>query len=116
MNTADQPIKYDGLIGDAVLRESSTALSSYNAIPIQADPALATGALITLDDDLGGLVFDGAPGHYQAVTGVIYASDAFDKPSTNSPYSYNRVASQTTLLTLLTFGYASQPTELPDLR
>src|SRR5262245_40444331 len=33
----DRPIKFDGLIGDAVLRESATAVSAYNAIPIQAD-------------------------------------------------------------------------------
>src|SRR5215831_16701115 len=31
--TNDQPIKFDGLIGDAVLRPSSAALGSYNAIP-----------------------------------------------------------------------------------
>ena len=48
VNTSDRPIKFDGLIGDAVLRVSGGALASYNAIPIQADPALANGALITL--------------------------------------------------------------------
>jgi len=101
-NTADQPIKYDGLIGNAVLREAASAVSSYNGIPIQADPALANGALITLTDN-DGLAFDGEPGHYQAVTGVIYASVAFDKPPANTPSYYSStVGAQNTLLTLLT--------------
>src|SRR5215469_15833203 len=59
INTSDQPIKFDGLIGDASLRPgrpasgsttfagSPTALASYAAIPIQADPALANAARIT---------------------------------------------------------------------
>src|SRR5882672_10262877 len=42
-NTNDQPIKFDGLIGNAVIRgpdivsagNNSTAVSAYNAIPIQ---------------------------------------------------------------------------------
>ena len=33
----DRPIKFDGLIGDAVVRPTGTAQASYNAIPIQAD-------------------------------------------------------------------------------
>jgi hypothetical protein len=32
----DQPIKFDGLIGDAVLRETTGDASAYNAIPIRA--------------------------------------------------------------------------------
>ena len=38
-----RPIKFDGLIGDAVLRETGTAVGAYTAIPIQADPFLAPG-------------------------------------------------------------------------
>src|SRR5262249_20423031 len=56
IDSADRPIKFDGLIGDAVLRPSSTAVSAYNAIPIQADSALASGALISLVG-AGSLVF-----------------------------------------------------------
>src|SRR5215813_13830662 len=70
INTSDQPIKFDGLIGDGVLRESGAALASYVGIPIQADPALANGALITLGGN-GALFFDGAAGHYKAVTGRV---------------------------------------------
>jgi hypothetical protein len=86
----DRPIKFDGLIGDAVLRASDTAVSAYTAIPIQADPALATSALITLGG-AGNLVFDGGPGHYQAVTGRIFGDVTYDA---------GRRATNLTLLTL----------------
>jgi hypothetical protein len=72
----DQPIKFDGLIGDAVLRAGSstagspTAEAGYNAIPIQADPALANGAPV-LTNGNGALLFDGLPNHYQEVTGQV---------------------------------------------
>src|SRR5262245_3009058 len=36
INNSDQPIKFDGLTGDAVIRESSTSVGAYDAIPIQA--------------------------------------------------------------------------------
>jgi hypothetical protein len=68
--TSDTPIKFDGLIGDAVVRPSGTAQAGYNAIPIQADPNLANGAAVTTNAN-GALMFDGAPGHYQAVTGQV---------------------------------------------
>ena len=68
--TSDTPIKFDGLIGDAVVRTSGTAQAGYNAIPIQADPNLANGAAVTTNAN-GALMFDGAPGHYQAVTGQV---------------------------------------------
>jgi hypothetical protein len=66
----DQPIKFDGLIGDGVLRESPTAQAGYPAIPIQADPALANAAVVTTNSN-GALLFDGAPGDYLAVTGRV---------------------------------------------
>ena len=68
--TSDTPIKFDGLNGDAVLRESGTAEAGYNAIPIQADPNLVNGAAITTNAN-GALMFDGGAGHYQAVTGQV---------------------------------------------
>src|SRR4029077_3757976 len=85
---SDTPIKFDGLIGDAHLRPGSPAspatatgaqapfagsglaLASYSAIPIQADPGLKSGAPVTTNGN-GALMFDGAPGHYLAVTGQI---------------------------------------------
>src|SRR6516225_5786297 len=74
--TSDTPIKFDGLIGDAVMRPGSTTTGSptaqagYNAIPIQADPNLVNGAAVTTNAK-GALMFDGAAGHYQAVTGQV---------------------------------------------
>jgi hypothetical protein len=44
--------------------------AGYDAIPIQADPALPNGAAIATDAS-GALLFDGAAGHYQAVTGQV---------------------------------------------
>jgi hypothetical protein len=62
------PIRFDGLIGDAVLRVSGTAVSAYNATPIQAAPG-PQGGPITLVG--GALRFDGLDNHYQAVAGAI---------------------------------------------
>ncbi|MFC0553604.1 hypothetical protein ACFFHJ_22150 [Planotetraspora thailandica] len=38
VNTTDRPIKFNGLIGDAVLRNGGGAPSAFNATPIQAAP------------------------------------------------------------------------------
>src|SRR5262249_34367943 len=75
------PIKFDGLIGDAVIRESATAQSAYPAIRIQAAPTTATGALLDLGPG-GSLVFDGGKRHYQAVSGGIIGDVTYDKTTT----------------------------------
>ena len=87
-NTA-QPVKFDGLIGTAIIRGvdlatsmTSTAVSAYPAITIQAaDPAQptypATGSNIAGPT----LVFDGSPGHYAQVTGALVADVTFDRLS-----------------------------------
>src|ERR1700730_13333473 len=74
INTADQPIKFDGLIGNAVIRNPNitdavgtrrTGLSAYSALQIQAaDAEAATGTLIgTIPNNpltgQGQLFFDG---------------------------------------------------------
>jgi hypothetical protein len=91
--TNDLPIKFDGLIGNAVIRNGnlvagpnagmSTGLSAYNAIMIQADPALAN--LAPIANQPGPLFFDGAPGHYTAITGVQIGDVRFDKMAAGSP-------------------------------
>ena len=91
---SDTPLKFDGLIGDAVLRPgapagdplaaSPTAEAGYNAIPIQADPNLANGAAVTTNAN-GALMFDGAPGHYQAVTGQVLGRPAPPSPLASLP-------------------------------
>jgi hypothetical protein len=92
-NTSDQPIKFDGLIGNAVIRGgnlaagpnagSSTAVSAYSAVTIQADPALANLAPIPLAAG-GALPFGGAGG-YTTVTGVQIGDVRFDKTAPGLP-------------------------------
>jgi len=84
-----RPIKYDGLIGDAVMRNTATDLQSYSALAIQADPALATGAAISTGTDASGalvLPFDGGAGHYQMVTGQISGDVRYDQDDA-SPFA-----------------------------
>src|SRR5215470_10119811 len=58
VNANGNPIKFDGLVGDAVIREGPDSASAYNPIPIQAVSTIATGALISLGP-ADGLIFDG---------------------------------------------------------
>jgi len=88
------PIKFDALIGDAVIRETSEDAAAYNAVPIQAYFGDAHRAPRTLGPG-GGLVFDGAAGHYQAITGKEYCDVRFD--DTVGPV---QTATSLTLLTL----------------
>jgi len=79
INQSDQPIKYDGLIGDAVLRVDPAAVQAYRAVTLQADTALANLAATTPGAD-GALIFDGAPGHYKTITGQISGDVKYDNP------------------------------------
>jgi hypothetical protein len=68
-------IKFDGLIGKALIRrppQAPQADTAYNAIPIQAGAALANGAIISPAS--GALAFDGTGIHYKQVTGQITGS------------------------------------------
>jgi len=89
-----QPIKFDGLIGDAVIRETFQDAAAYNAVPIQAYWGDPHGASRTLGDG-GSLVFNGQPGYYQAITGREYCDVRFD--DTVGPV---QTATSLTLLTL----------------
>jgi hypothetical protein len=110
INTSDQPIKFDGLIGDAVIRESSTSVGAYDAIPIQAATGLATGALISTSTDpltgIPSLVFDGADAHYLTVPGTVRGDVKFDKVTGTAPLSQ-------TFLTLLTLDVRSDQPNFP---
>jgi hypothetical protein len=76
-----QPVKFDGLIGSAIIREGGSESFEYAGLPIQADPALpsfpADGSAIATATDLftgaPTLVFDSGPGHYQVPTGKVPA-------------------------------------------
>src|SRR5215831_14565827 len=133
VDTSDRPIKFDGLIGDAVLRESvtsnaapgttsladfqtSTAVAAYQAVAIQADPNLVSPALapalITLGPN-GELIFDGGAGHYLAVTGVVIGDVAYDRKA--SAPGAPAVGPRTSFLTLLTLDVLSNQPNLPTL-
>jgi hypothetical protein len=100
IDTRDQPIKYDALIGDAVLREYDDTPAAYNAIPIQATAADAPGAVRTR-----GLSFDGGAGGYQAATGQVQGTVKYDQLD-DSPFS-------ATALTLLTLDVHSNRPNFP---
>jgi len=97
---AHRPIKYDGLIGNAVLRDSSTAILSYEAVQVRAEPNLATRAGITPGVDprtaAPTLVFDGGAGHYQSIGGQVLA----DVKSHNATYPVSFRNASLILLTL----------------
>ncbi len=111
----DQPTKFDGLMGDAVIRGSGTAVQSYRAIAIQADPNLPVSgdptkvAITTGLDRLTGtptLLF-GQPGGYQTISGAINGDVRYTNP--NGPTTYAN-----TWLILMTSGCSVQPIELSD--
>jgi len=99
VNTANQPIKFDGLVGDAVVRWNNHAAASYEAIAIQADRALAQGALIARGAG-GALLFDGGPGHYQAVTGTVLSTIKYDTDAGTPAVADGPSTTSLTLLTL----------------
>jgi hypothetical protein len=106
VNNFGQPIKFDGLIGDAVVRRGPFDAAAYNAIPIQAVSSLATNAMVSLGPS-GSLVFDGLDGHYKAATGTIIGTVRYDRPATTTS------APIQTSLTLLTLDVRSNNFNFP---
>jgi hypothetical protein len=124
VNNAGNPISFNGLIGDAVIRGpnnavastsvvagSSTAVSAYPAIPIQSPKAV--GTVLGLDNNE--LEFNGD--EYQEVTGVLIGDVKFDNdtPRTSGPTPTN--AFSDTFLIFLTLdvssGHSNQPVFVP---
>jgi hypothetical protein len=105
VDLSDNPIKYDGLIGDAVVRYDDGGAHAYNAYPIQAVSTLVHGAPTDVDVH-GDLDFDGLT-EYKAATGAIVGSVRFNEPATTSP------ASVVTSLTLLTLDVRSNRPNAP---
>jgi hypothetical protein len=89
-----QPIKFDGLVGDAIIREGDNSAGAYNAIPIQASPFLNTGDLTDVNMD-GHLDFDGS--EYSILTGKVIGTVRYNVPN---PFGGNQVETFLTLLTL----------------
>jgi hypothetical protein len=120
----DRPIKFDGLIGDAVIRGPalangpsaglSTSVEGYKAIAIQAAPsATAQGGLITTVPDpfLGTptLAFDGVAGHYQAITGNLYGDVKYDRTTPGGLPTPSNALSRTYLILLTLDVRSNQP-------
>ncbi len=95
IDLADRPIKFDALIGEAVIRESGSAVAAYNAIPIQASTSLATFAPTDINAN-GKLDFDGT--EYQAAPGRIYGDVRWHVLRAGGPP--HQVETTLTLLTL----------------
>jgi hypothetical protein len=131
-NTADTPVKFDALIGNAVIRGPnmvastggvvagfSTAVSAYMAIPIQAN-LIDTMPVTPVGGPVGPplaqpLVFDGGSGGYQRLTDVQVADVRFDKLTLGSGPA-PQILSTTSLIFLtldVRSGLPNNPVFLP---
>jgi hypothetical protein len=120
-----QPIKYDGLIGEAVIRNSGTAAAAYRGITIQAQgkmtPSSVTDPSVIdpVPDPLGsprmGLPFFGLgqlgqfPNSYRAVTGQVTGDVTFDSPPPASGPGFGGITS----LILLTLDVRANSRNFP---
>lgn len=94
----DRAIKWDGLVGNAVVRPTADAAEAYNAIPIQAVSTMALNAFTDVDGS-GDLDFDGVS-EYKAVTGTVIGSVRYDELATGPAPDADAVHSTLVLLTL----------------
>ncbi len=112
VNESGQAIKFDGLLGDAVLRQDGliSAVAAYNAIPIQAGAALATGACVNRTCGNSVLNFNGVS--YKELSNTIIGSVRFDNDAPDPVTGINYV----TELVLLTLDIKSnQPNPLIEV-
>jgi hypothetical protein len=104
VNLADQPIKFDGLIGDAVIRLNAAAESAYNGVPVQAaNTEAAVGTRITEGTNKfrrPTLILDGLNNDYALVTGQLSGDVKFDNTTVSPVYN-------NTFLVLLTVDVQS---------
>jgi len=117
INAADQPIKFDGLFGDVVVRSGpgGSAESAYRGVTVQAADTnpVDTGALITTGVDpftlQPMLIFDGLNSDYATLTGQLTGDVKFTNE--HAPLFSN------TKLVLLTVdvqsGFPNNPTFVP---
>lgn len=89
----NRPIKYDGLIGNAVIREETRSAVAYNALSIQAGPDLAPRAPTDENPGPGGynakLDFDGI--EYKAITGKIFGTVRYEDAPPPLPSNQTRL-------------------------
>jgi hypothetical protein len=126
VDTADRPIHFNALIGDAIIRDANGSVSAYNGIPIQAitltgllGQGLDTGLLIAGGLALGSpLPFTGLPIPV-TIAGVVVATPSYALVSTGIQGSVRFDAglrpgpAVTTDLTLLTLDVRSNRSNNP---
>jgi hypothetical protein len=128
----DLPVKFDALVGNAVIRGpevtvggivGSTSVSAYNALGIQADPALAPGTpanptLIATGTDpiTGGLTLPfGAAGGYTTVPGTLFGDVKYDNTVVHAAPPTPTNAFAKTFLILLTLDVRSNQPNFPTI-
>ena len=126
VDTFGNAIKYDALIGDAVIRTQTgnavaglSTAGQYNAIPIQGSASLNQGEQIPLATTTGpdpAYAFDGTG--YQAITGKVKASvrypgPTFKLPNVPMPIQTGSIETTLVLLTLdVHIGTINPPTHV----
>jgi hypothetical protein len=101
-----RPKKYDGLIGEATIRESGTATAVYRGIPIQAEGTLTPGDPVdVIPDPLGsmrlGLPFGPGGVHpYRLITAQVTGDVTFDKSGFDAGLGFGTTTTSLILLTL----------------
>jgi hypothetical protein len=93
-----RPIKFDGLLGNGVLRNARNAVGAYNAIPIQAVDGVPPNTITDVNGD-DRLSFDGRT-EYKAVTGELRGTVRFERSSIPAGTNLGRIRTFLTMLTL----------------
>ena len=91
-------IKFDGLLGNATLRNARNSIGAYNAIPIQAVDGLPSNTITDVNGD-GKLAFDGLT-EYKAVTGELRGTVRYERSSIPAGTNLGRINTFLTMLTL----------------
>jgi len=98
------PVKFDGLVGDAVLRNANGSAGAYTAFPIQAVNGIAaTGTATTDVNGDGRLQFDGLT-EYKAITGQLRGSVRLERTVNPTGNNLGRIQTFLTMLTLDTIS------------
>ena len=95
-------IKFDALVGTAVLRNAAASASAYTAYPIQAIDQLAPGAYTDVNND-DRLQFDGLT-EYKAITGQLRGTVRLERSTLSPTNTLGRIQTFVTMLTLDTLA------------
>jgi hypothetical protein len=111
-SNSDAPVRFDGLVGDAIMRNTPQDLQAFRAITIQADPntpeehlLVGSGTAGPGSTGVGALALNGTAHNYDAVTGQLSGDVRYDS-DINPPFS-------DTALIFLTLDVASNQKNNP---